>query len=504
MNDPLVSIICISKNSKNFIRQCVESVLAQDYDNFEFLIQDGASTDGTVEIIQGYRDPRIKLISELDSGAIDALNRVLKRIKGDIWGSCLSDEEMLPHAISWAVQSFACRTSVAVIYGDAYIIDENGNLIKSSRSQSWNYKRYLCYELVPPFSATFFRTNQFRQSFEGFSDCGEFELWTKMGSSFSILYIPEFVTRFRRHKGSNTSTVSDFYKTLPGRINAIERVVDDPRTPAHLRALKQQALAGLHLWVAENFLESGHIHEARDMIAAALQYAPRRERLTGLYHTFKAKTEGNRLAEPLDSITEMISKHLNGTVGRAPMPSEDAFLFNLVKQLSDDAVIVEFGPPDERSMAAIESACIGSHRKVYSIDNIVLDAGEGNPADILKQVKVDSFAEHLMQPQHSSEKMLSRWREIIGGSSVEFFLFGGCSRSTKILDLYIAFQLVKINGWIAFRGFEEGTLKDWEEIAMHSLSNQGRCGSLVFGQKTGPLPQWIQCYISKLMIERLR
>ena len=85
MNDPLVSIICISKNSKNFIRQCVESVLAQDYDNFEFLIQDGASTDGTVEIIQGYRDPRIKLISELDSGAIDALNRVLKRIKGDIW-----------------------------------------------------------------------------------------------------------------------------------------------------------------------------------------------------------------------------------------------------------------------------------------------------------------------------------------------------------------------------------------------------------------------------------
>ena len=113
MNNPLVSIICVCKNRKEYIRQCVESVLSQNYENFEFLIQDGASTDGTVEIIQEYRDDRIKLVSEPDSGPGEALVRALHRIRGSIWGSCLSDEAMRPHAVTTACTAAATAGSLA-------------------------------------------------------------------------------------------------------------------------------------------------------------------------------------------------------------------------------------------------------------------------------------------------------------------------------------------------------------------------------------------------------
>src|SRR5574339_194257 len=76
---PLVSIICFCRNRAQTIRRCIDSVLAQSYTNLEFVVQDGASTDGTLEILKSYDDPRIKIVSEPDSGPAEAFWRVLNR-----------------------------------------------------------------------------------------------------------------------------------------------------------------------------------------------------------------------------------------------------------------------------------------------------------------------------------------------------------------------------------------------------------------------------------------
>lgn len=292
MNGPLVSIICFCKNRHTFIRRCIESILNQDYENFEFLIQDGASTDGTVEIIKEYRDQRIKLVSEPDSGPGEAFMRAMSRIRGDIWGSCLSDEELFPHAISWAVSTFANRHDTAVIYGDCHVIDECGAIIESCRSPQWDYLKYLCCEIVPPFSATFLRTACFRKiGFDRYTGCGEFDLWLRMGKLFEIEYIPEFVSKFTRHKGGGTSTVEDFYKTLPGRIKAIEKICDATDTPEYIKGHRNVALGGLHLWIAQNFITNHHYREAGAMIIASLEYTPRREYVEMVCRAF-AQTVG--------------------------------------------------------------------------------------------------------------------------------------------------------------------------------------------------------------------
>jgi glycosyltransferase involved in cell wall biosynthesis len=79
-----ISIITPSYNCANYIRHCIESVLSQNYENFEHIIVDGASQDGTVDILQEY--PHLKWISEPDKGEAEALNKALRMVTGDIIG----------------------------------------------------------------------------------------------------------------------------------------------------------------------------------------------------------------------------------------------------------------------------------------------------------------------------------------------------------------------------------------------------------------------------------
>src|SRR5258706_8428715 len=117
MGEPLVSIICFCKDRSTTIRRCIDSVLGQTYSNIEFVVQDGASTDGTLEILQSYqeRDPRVKIISEKDSGPAEGFWRVMNRCQGDIIGTCLSDEELLPDAIERAVKHFRAEPHLGAI-----------------------------------------------------------------------------------------------------------------------------------------------------------------------------------------------------------------------------------------------------------------------------------------------------------------------------------------------------------------------------------------------------
>ena len=87
---PVISVITPSLNCAAYIRECIESVLAQDYRNFEHVIIDAASTDETVDILKAY--PHLKWISEPDRGEADALNKALRMARGDIIGWLNTDD----------------------------------------------------------------------------------------------------------------------------------------------------------------------------------------------------------------------------------------------------------------------------------------------------------------------------------------------------------------------------------------------------------------------------
>jgi glycosyltransferase involved in cell wall biosynthesis len=125
---PLVSIVTPSYQQGQFLGQCIESVLAQDYPRIEYFVFDGGSTDESREILKRYNG-RFFWKSERDGGQTNAINAGLKLAKGDILSYLNSDDLLLPSAVSTIVEEWKRRPSVDLFYGRANYINENGGVI---------------------------------------------------------------------------------------------------------------------------------------------------------------------------------------------------------------------------------------------------------------------------------------------------------------------------------------------------------------------------------------
>lgn len=120
-----VSIITTSYNRAGTIKGAIESVLAQDYSDIEYIIIDGQSTDGTVDIINQYQGRVTKIVSERDHGMYEAINKGIRLATGDIVGLVHSDDFLFDnHVISDVVEKFE-ETGADFLYGDGVYVNAN-------------------------------------------------------------------------------------------------------------------------------------------------------------------------------------------------------------------------------------------------------------------------------------------------------------------------------------------------------------------------------------------
>jgi Glycosyltransferases, probably involved in cell wall biogenesis len=205
---PLVSVMLICRNAVGTVRRAIESILGQDYPNIEFVIQDGGSDDGTLDIIESYcrlpqwRD-RIRLVSERDGCVSVGLFRAFRRCQGDIIASCMSDEELLPNAVSQAVAAFRERPEVGAITGNSLTTDQNGNTTGTFIGTEFNLAEYLFGDYCPYFPASFFS----RRALEDIGlhdndwneDVTEFELWCRLATRHKIAYVDHVFCKYAIH-----------------------------------------------------------------------------------------------------------------------------------------------------------------------------------------------------------------------------------------------------------------------------------------------------------------
>ena len=210
--NPLVSIITPSYNQGKFIRETIESVLSQDYDNIEYIIVDGVSTDNSLDIIQEY-EGKLTYISEKDNGQSDAINKGFKMAHGEIVAWLNSDDVYEPHCISRAVEEFKKNTKLGLVYGDGYILDEHSNKIKvfeyTQEFDYWKLVNFWDYIMQP---ATFFRKEMLQKI--GYLDvslhyCMDWDLWIKLAAVSEVKYVPELFACSREYGDTKTSTGGD-------------------------------------------------------------------------------------------------------------------------------------------------------------------------------------------------------------------------------------------------------------------------------------------------------
>ncbi len=128
MKHPLISIITVCYNSEKYIKDTIESVLKQTYQNFQYIIIDGGSTDRTLEIIKKYMpkfNGKMKWISEKDKGIYDAMNKGINLAKGDLIGIINSDDWYNSTALETIINNY--DKDVDIYYGDIYIIKKIDN-----------------------------------------------------------------------------------------------------------------------------------------------------------------------------------------------------------------------------------------------------------------------------------------------------------------------------------------------------------------------------------------
>ncbi len=138
MQGPKISIITVAYNAQNTIERCINSVFGQKYQNVEYIIIDGGSTDGTCRIIENYREKIDVFISEPDKGIYDAMNKGLALATGDVIGTINADDFFADDNVLYDIARVFSEQNTQILYGNLDYIDPSDKVIRKWRSGKYS------------------------------------------------------------------------------------------------------------------------------------------------------------------------------------------------------------------------------------------------------------------------------------------------------------------------------------------------------------------------------
>ena len=208
----LVSIVTPSYNQARYLETTMRSVLDQDYPHIEYIVVDGGSQDGSLEIIKAYSDRLAWWVSEKDRGQTEAINKGFARASGQILAWLNSDDTYEPGAVREAVAYFKEHPEIGLLYGDANYIDENGRVIGRFPAAQTDYRRLRQGYVHIPQQAAFFRADLWRQVGPldpDFFFAMDYDLWVRLARIAPIVYFPRLWANFRLHSDAKTIFADD-------------------------------------------------------------------------------------------------------------------------------------------------------------------------------------------------------------------------------------------------------------------------------------------------------
>ena len=208
---PLVSIVTPSYNQGVFLKRTIDSVLNQDYPNMEYIVIDGGSEDGSLDILKSYKDS-FEWISEADRGQTHAINKGFARTQGTILGYLNSDDILYPGAVSAIVEQFHKNPEVDMLYGKADYIDKDDKKTGMYNTDVYSFERNMfdCCICQP---ASFWRkrvadiVGKFNENLQYVMD---YDYWLRMDRvGGRILHMPDILAASRRYEGTKTLAQRD-------------------------------------------------------------------------------------------------------------------------------------------------------------------------------------------------------------------------------------------------------------------------------------------------------
>lgn len=213
---PLVSVVTPSYNQVQFLEETILSVIDQDYPHLEYIIMDGGSTDGSVEVIKKYQDRLSYWVSEPDTGQADAINKGWKKSKGEVLAWLNSDDTYCPGALSKAMHVFTENENVLLLSGAMNIIHYNrdNQIVATKKLDPVELEPYEAMKTLtgPLQPSTFIRRKVFEEL--GPLDTGldmffDLEYWLRIGFKYGpdkFFTIEDILSNLRHWPGTKTNT----------------------------------------------------------------------------------------------------------------------------------------------------------------------------------------------------------------------------------------------------------------------------------------------------------
>jgi glycosyltransferase involved in cell wall biosynthesis len=207
MNLPKISLITPSFNQVRFIEATFESVFRQNYPNLEYIVMDGGSTDGTVDIIKRYSDRFAYWVSESDRGQTDALVKGFDRATGDIFCWLCSDDILEPNTLHEVAQFFQSNADAQFVYGDTIWIDDYDRLIKYRKETNFNQFIFLYEHNFIPQPSAFWRRDLYKQVGglnPTFNMAMDTDMWMRCAQVTELHHVRRYWSRMRLYAEQKT------------------------------------------------------------------------------------------------------------------------------------------------------------------------------------------------------------------------------------------------------------------------------------------------------------
>jgi len=206
---PLISIVTPSYNQAQFLEETILSVVNQDYPNLEYIVIDGGSTDGSVDIIRKYTDQLAYWVSEEDKGQAHAINKGFAQARGEIFGWLNSDDFLLPGALAHVADTSRKHPRAVAWVGGCCRIDPNGRILSTVTPRAldrdsladWGYGGFF-YQPSCLFAAEAWR--EIRSLDEHLRFALDLDLWLRLSTLGDFAPIPQIMSAAIVHEDAKT------------------------------------------------------------------------------------------------------------------------------------------------------------------------------------------------------------------------------------------------------------------------------------------------------------
>lgn len=202
---PIIGVVTPTFNMAHFLEESIQSVLSQGYDKLDYVVLDGGSRDGSVEILRRY-EHRLRWVSERDGGQAAAINKGWHMTHGEIFAFLNADDTYLPGALTAVARHFRSTPNAGLIYGEAFHVDVKGEIIDRYPTRPFSYddlaeQCIICQPAAFLARETYVEAGMLNSSLHFALD---YDLWLRVAKRYPVRKVDDFLATSRMHMDNKT------------------------------------------------------------------------------------------------------------------------------------------------------------------------------------------------------------------------------------------------------------------------------------------------------------